>query len=105
MVAENCKQSKAMEQIERIYNAQADAYEGRNIKFMSLISTYFKSTYEMAQILSVSWPTARRWEKYPAMMTIGDIKKIADHCQMDIKEMASFIYECQYVSPSNETEL
>lgn len=94
-----------MEQIERIYNAQADAYEGRNIKFMSMISTYFKSTYEMAQILSVTWPTARRWEKYPGMMTIGDIKKLADHCGMHISEMAAFIYECQYVSPSNETEL
>jgi hypothetical protein len=94
-----------MEQIERMYNQMADQYEGRNQLFMKEMAKYFKSTYEMAQVLSVTWPTARRWEKYPGMMTIGDIKKLADHCRKDIKEMASFIYECQYVSQSNEVEL
>ena len=88
-----------------MYNQLADSYEGRNQLFMQKISKYFKSTYEMANVLSVTWPTARRWEKYPGMMTIGDIKKLADYCKIDIKEMAQFIYECQYVSQSNESDL
>ena len=96
-----------MNQIERIYISKADESNLVNRPFVSKMRQHFVSTYEMAKHLNVSWPTARRWEKYPGMMTIGDIFTLAQACKMSVKEMAQFIYDCQYksVAPHQESDL
>jgi hypothetical protein len=96
-----------MNQIDKIYLSRADESNLINRPFVSKMRQYFVSTYEMAKVLNVSWPTARRWEKYPGMMTIGDIFTLAHHCKMSVKDMAQFIYDCQYksVQPTQESDL
>jgi hypothetical protein len=96
-----------MNQIDKIYLTQADQSNLINRPFVSKIRQHFVSTYEMAKYLNISWPTARRWEKYPGMMTIGDIASLATACNMSIKDMAQFIYDCQYnqVPPTQESDL
>ncbi len=56
-----------MNQIDKIYLSRADESNLINRPFVSKMRQYFVSTYEMAKVLNVSWPTARRWEKYPML--------------------------------------
>lgn len=96
-----------MNQIDKIYLTRADESNVINRPFVSKMRQHFVSTYEMAKVLNISWPTARRWEKYPGMMTIGDIFTLSEHCKMSVRDMAQFIYDCQYnsVLPKQESDL
>jgi hypothetical protein len=96
-----------MDALDKIYLTKADESNLINRKFVSKMRQHFVSTYEMAKHLNVSWPTARRWEKYPGMMTIGDIFTLAQACKMEVRDMAQFIYDCQYkeVPSTQESDL
>lgn len=96
-----------MNAIDKIYLTQADQSNLVNRRFVNKMRQHFVSTYEMAKHLNVSWPTARRWEKYPGMMTIGDIFTLAQACKMEVRDMAQFIYDCQYkeVPSTQESDL
>ena len=96
-----------MNQMDKMYISTADENNLVNRKFVTKMRQHFSTTYEMAKQLNVSWPTARRWEKYPGMMTIGDIFTLSEACKMSVKDMAQFIYDCQYnqVAPHQESDL
>lgn len=57
------------------------------MKFRTLIRQHYPSTYEFAKAMGVTWPTGRKYERYPITMSIQHIDNLSkligvDKCEL-----------------------
>ena len=53
------------------------------MKFRTLLLTHFANTQEFARAMDVTWPTGRKYERYPLTMSSQHIEKLSKLMNID----------------------
>jgi hypothetical protein len=77
------------------------AYCNENKNFVKFIRQYFKTTYEFKNAMGISWPTAKRWEAWPALMSLPAVYKLSELTGVKPGTLVEYIYTWQYNSVEN----
>ena len=57
------------------------------MKFRTLLLTHFANTQDFARAMEVTWPTGRKYERYPLTMSIQHIDKLSKLMNIDKCEL------------------
>ncbi len=75
------------------------SYSTENKDFVRFLRTYFKTTYEFKKEMGISWPTAKRWEAWPPLMSLPAVYKLSELTKVPASELVELIYKWQYTNP------
>jgi hypothetical protein len=67
-----------------------------NKPFVDFLRQYFKTTYEFKKEMGISWPTAKRWEAWPALMSLPAVYKLSELTNVPAGDLVENIKEWQY---------
>lgn len=67
-----------------------------NKGFVTFLRKHFKTTYEFKKAMDISWPTAKRWESWPALMSLPALFRLAELTGVPAGALVELIYLWQY---------
>lgn len=67
-----------------------------NKPFVKFLRKHFKTTYEFNKAMGISWPTAKRWEAWPALMSLPAVYKLSELTGVPAGELVEKIEKWQY---------
>ena len=76
-----------------------------NKPFVDFLRQYFKTTYEFKKEMGISWPTAKRWEAWPALMSLPAVYKLSELTNVPAGDLVENIKEWQYNYNYTEHEI
>jgi hypothetical protein len=76
-----------------------------NKPFVDFLRQYFKTTYEFKKEMGISWPTAKRWEAWPALMSLPAVYKLSELTNVPAGDLVESIKEWQYNYNYSEHEI
>ena len=76
-----------------------------NKPFVDFLRQYFKTTYEFRKEMGISWPTAKRWEAWPALMSLPAVYKLSELTNVPAGDLVENIKEWQYNYNYTEHEI
>jgi hypothetical protein len=76
-----------------------------NKPFVDFLRQYFKTTYEFKKEMGISWPTAKRWEAWPALMSLPAVYKLSELTNVPAGDLVENIKEWQYNYNYSEHEI
>jgi hypothetical protein len=76
-----------------------------NKPFVDFLRQYFKTTYEFKKEMGISWPTAKRWEAWPALMSLPAVYKLSELTNVPAGDLVENIKDWQYNYNYDEHEV
>lgn len=76
-----------------------------NKPFVDFLRQYFKTTYDFKKEMGISWPTAKRWEAWPALMSLPAVYKLSELTNVPAGDLVENIKEWQYNYNYSEHEI
>lgn len=71
-------------------------------KWELFVFAWFGTTPSLAKAMSISYPQAQKWTRYPMLMNVHDVKRVSKYTGINIKEIVEMILESEKVTIKHE---